>query len=113
LSRTKSLPEVRVSRLDPNFENSKEDGSGESDPISLVEVRRSADNTSGLGVDVGLIRRPTNSISNGANIHQKKSQKQGGRSKPPLLGVPKFIQLAEAIREGGGGDLGGKWWSMR
>ncbi|MCH80905.1 hypothetical protein A2U01_0001681 [Trifolium medium] len=28
--------------------------------------------------------------------------KQGGKAKPPVLGVPKFIQLAEAMRLGGG-----------
>ncbi|MCI11488.1 hypothetical protein A2U01_0032589, partial [Trifolium medium] len=32
----------------------------------------------------------------------ERNSKQGGRAKPPALGVPKFLQLAEVLRSGGG-----------
>jgi hypothetical protein len=76
-----------------------------SDSISLVEERGGVITNSVLEVEV-MHHCGKNEVKAPAPKPRGRPRKRGARAKPNKLSVPKFIQLAEAVKEGGGNHLG-------
>ncbi|MCI08367.1 hypothetical protein A2U01_0029444, partial [Trifolium medium] len=96
--RSSSLPPTRFHPHVSGLGLSADNGLDFNDSISLIEVRGGAFNKT----EVEEVVQTINSQHDGvAPVQRGRSRKRGGRSNSSKLSVPKFIQLAEAVRESG------------
>ncbi|MCH81328.1 RNA recognition motif, partial [Trifolium medium] len=103
--RSLSLPPFRTGGPDSLLGQGEDVGLDIIDSISDCEVRGGGfindEVDQNLVMEVPLIKKKKE-VCPVSLSRTERTSKQGGRSKPPALSVPKFLQLAEALRKGGG-----------
>jgi hypothetical protein len=104
-NRSKSLPPFRPTGSFIGSAQSSINNMDFSDSISLVEERGGATLISAMDVEE-VHQSGENEVKAPVPKPRGRPRKRGARTKPNKLYVPKFIQLAEAVKEGGGNHLG-------